>query len=108
MGDMARWREELAWAAGLFEGSGTIVPNGTLPVLRIGLTDRGVLERFHKIVGVGKIYGPYTKGYRDGYKRKPTWVWLCQGQRARDLFDALAPWLSARRLAQAQNIRLIP
>lgn len=62
-------REELAWAAGFFDGEGYI---GFLQVahspLRISIAqiDRQVLDRFRESVGLGKVYGPYT------YKNRPT------------------------------------
>ena len=37
--------------------------------LRVQNTDLQVLERFCEIVGTGKIYGPYTKQFKDGFKR---------------------------------------
>jgi len=55
--------EELAWAAGLFDGEGTIGvrKNGTTEAYRrigasVGMTERFVVERFAKAVGIGKFY----------------------------------------------------
>lgn len=64
-------REELAWAAGLFDGEGSIyirkekakTSDRILKYIQIdiGQTDRQVLDRFQKAVnGLGKVYGPYT------------------------------------------------
>jgi hypothetical protein len=97
---------EMAWAAGLFEGEGTITLCGSVVHLRLNLTDFEVLERFWEIVGTGKIYGPYTSGYRDGYTRKPRWVWVCYGPLAQVTFRSLAPWLSPRRLARGEELGL--
>ena len=65
-------REELAWAAGLFDGEGSVhihpMPKqGTGPTiyLQVGQKDRRVLDRFHAAVKVGAIEGPH----RD--KRRP-------------------------------------
>jgi hypothetical protein len=58
-------REELAWAAGFFDGEGHIGVrrNGpSFPSRRIGLhvgqADRRPLDRFLRAVGVGQIRGP--------------------------------------------------
>lgn len=66
---------ELAWAAGFFDGEGTIwrqapkrsgeaSPRGGRGYLRLSIqqTDRQVLDRFHAAVGgAGKVVGPYTR-----------------------------------------------
>jgi hypothetical protein len=97
---------EVAWDAGLFEGEGTITACGGCLHLRIQLTNLEVLERFHKIVGTGKIYGPYTRGFKDGFNRKPRWAWVCYGPLARVTFGTLSPWLSPRRLARGEELGL--
>jgi hypothetical protein len=97
---------EVAWAAGLFEGEGSITHSKGRPQLRIQMADLEVLERFLEIFGVGTIYGPYTRGHQDGCKRKPTWIWVCDGPMVSVLFRTLAPWLSTRRRARAREIGL--
>ena len=56
-------REELAWAAGFFDGEGWVgrrSPDSGGVQLRIGNTDRALLERFKRAVGdLGSITGPY-------------------------------------------------
>lgn len=55
-------REELAWAAGLFDGEGYVginITQGKYPVLRVELSqkDRRVLDRFQAAMGgLGTIY----------------------------------------------------
>jgi len=61
---MITWREELAWAAGLFDGEGWIGNHrrstGRLQVrLVIPQIDRRVLDRFAAAVRIGKVFGPY-------------------------------------------------
>ena len=55
---------EIGWAAGLYEGEGTFHPNytkdGIYFRMAINMTNRGVLEKFQRIVGCGSITGPYT------------------------------------------------
>lgn len=54
-------RENLAWAAGLFDGEGTIYSNSRLILLAVGQVDREVLDEFHTAVGnIGRVSGPYT------------------------------------------------
>lgn len=65
-----RTREELAWAAGFYDGEGSISISrgGTknqrirTPIPKISITqiDPRVLERFRDAVGLGKILGPYS------------------------------------------------
>lgn len=95
---------EVAWAAGVFEGEGSIglanrgETRSPTPVLRMNMTDRDVLERFYAIVGFGKVYGPYQYGTA---KRKPMFCWQSGGWfYARALFDAFAEHLGERRTAR--------
>jgi hypothetical protein len=61
---------DIAWAAGFFDGEGCISfrPNngGKNPFIRISINqnadNREVLDKFIRIVGVGKVYGPYGRG----------------------------------------------
>jgi hypothetical protein len=62
---------DIAWAAGLFEGEGTIVDSTGSVQLRVKMTDLDVLEKLFDVFGVGGIYGPYESGSRDGRVRKP-------------------------------------
>ena len=97
---------EVAWAAGLFEGEGSITVCGGVARLSLVLTDYQVLERFVEIVGTGKIYGPYVNGYRDGFVRKPRWLWVSEARLAGATFRTLAPWLSPRRIARGEELGL--
>jgi hypothetical protein len=56
--------EEIAWAAGLFEGEGCISyirPWGREPDIQaaLAMTDEDVVRRFDEIVDRGRVYGPY-------------------------------------------------
>jgi hypothetical protein len=55
--------EEIAWAAGLFEGEGCIshMQRGSGLDLQIALamTDEEVVRRFDAVVDRGRVYGPY-------------------------------------------------
>lgn len=71
---------EQAWAAGVFEGEGSIslkTRDKTKSLrLAIGSTDEDVVRRFASAVGVGKVYGPYIRQKSLG--KKPIWFWYSQ------------------------------
>lgn len=92
--------EETAWAAGLFDGEGHIGFVGKHSVvMQLGMTDEDVVRRFHTVVGVGRLSGPYSNGPRG---RKPVWLWAAQHTPdVRELLVALKPWLGERRSARA-------
>ena len=100
-----RWIDpEVAWAAGFFEGEGTITQSGGRLVVRLNNTDSEPVYRFARIVQFGEIYGPYHYEQRDGSKRKPFWVWLAEEYDALEVLELLWPWLSARRHGQAMDL----
>lgn len=87
-----------AWAAGLFEGEGCFTQKSNryaTPSMSMSMTDRDVVERFHRVVGVGSVSGPHTES-KPHYK--PYWLWRLYG---RDAVEALGnrflPWLGDRR-----------
>ena len=96
--------EEIAWAAGIFEGEGCITESNGRLVTRISNTDGSVLERFRDIVDAGTVYGPYDPYERDGFRRKPVFVWLADGDAALDVLALFGRWLSARRLDRAYEL----
>lgn len=92
---------DVAWAAGLFEGEGSFSSTKRTRQIRMGMTDLDVLERFQRIVRVGKVYGPRNK--QEG--RKPMYDWasmkwddICY------VIELFWPFLSPRRRAAAQTI----
>jgi hypothetical protein len=104
----------LAWAAGLFEGEGSIThrsshgdTSGRVPIAcRLALTDEDVIRRFHKVVGVGRLYGPYTHiNARDsGKPRKPHWLWATTNfEHAQVTIALFWGWLGVRRRSQAHD-----
>jgi hypothetical protein len=98
---------DIAWAAGLFEGEGTIVDSTGSVQLRVKMTDLDVLEKLFDVFGVGGIYGPYESGSRDGRVRKPHWIWICPEPFVRKVFAAMMPWLGQRRIARARELVLL-
>lgn len=104
---------DLAWAAGIFEGEGTIVihprKNGKgdeyfAVILAVAMTDEDVVRRFHEVVGVGKFYGPYLRDTKEGNPKKPLFKWTTAAyEPARIVLEALMPFLGVRRKEQARK-----
>jgi hypothetical protein len=92
--------EEIAWAAGLFEGEGCLTRRDGDPVARLNSTDEETPRRFCEIVQVGRVYGPY----RQDKRRKPFWVWVAYGWDAYDAVELLGPWLGERRRERAREL----
>jgi hypothetical protein len=97
--------EELAWAAGFFEGEGSITQSNGRPLLQVRNNDPAPLHRFRRAVQAGKVYGPYTT--RTRMSRKPFWQWAATGCDGLDVLRMLSPWLSERRLGQAFDMLAI-
>ena len=97
-------REDLAWAAGIFEGEGYI---GYSPKSRgiqavVTSTDKDVLEAFHGIVGFGCLQAPVQPP-----KENPHWKikyrWACTSfEETQALVALLWPWLKSRRRSKAK------
>jgi hypothetical protein len=51
--------EQIAWAAGLFEGEGCITLSGERFQLALNNTNEGVVYAFRRILDIGRVYGPY-------------------------------------------------
>lgn len=96
-------REDLAWAAGLFEGEGSITFYSTKNSRRritvvLTSTDEDVIRKFHGIVGLGRVYGPRLK---EGYK--PAWTWTTTTfEEAQAAISLLWIWLQSRRRETAK------
>jgi hypothetical protein len=93
--------EEVAWAAGLFEGEGSWGPLGA----SILMQDREPMERFADIVGIVQAERLQV---RDG---KPAWRWRTRSAIAAGaLFELFEPWMSERRIKQylAHPIEVVP
>lgn len=90
--------EEIAWAAGLFEGEGCIHMrrDGDVQV-SIKMTDRDVIERFANLFPVPKIYVRPA-----GARTKETYEWRTTRARlVEEMIRALRPYLLQRRGATA-------
>lgn len=104
-----RTRENLAWAAGIIEGEGTISGRfGTQSrkrdrglVIKLKMADQDVIERFHQVIGFGQVTGPYRP---DGIGSKPLWVWQTGSfEHVQAAIGLLWSWLHKRRREQARR-----
>lgn len=74
-------REELAWAAGFFDGEGhtrghTKDGRWPAPIMQVSQIDERPLIRFQAaVLGIGTIKGPRIPISVDGYSRKPYWYY---------------------------------
>lgn len=98
-----RQRVALAWAAGFFDAEGCFSSTPRVGVCAsITQTDREVLERFRRAVGIGKIYGPYRTPHTDDYVRKPHYFFRAHGnERVQAILAMLWPWLGTTKRQQA-------
>ncbi len=102
---MLATREDLAWAAGLFEGEGCFSfaaghVNRSLHAA-INMTDRDVVQRFQAVVGIGAIYPrpPMKENW------KPQWTWSVGSfEHVQAIIAMLWPWLCSRRRAKARLV----
>lgn len=86
-------KTEIAWAAGIFEGEGSIVtPNRLL----MGMTDEDVVRRFQKAVGVGSLHLERLEDKKD------RWIWRVSNfEHFQAVVAMFWPWLGERRRARA-------
>ena len=91
----------IEWAAGLFEGEGTIVSNkdGTW-YLQMSMVDEDVIKSFLDVVGIGKFYELKAKTstgktiYRASVHKKAD---------VYSLLERMLPYLGERRAYRALN-----
>jgi hypothetical protein len=106
-------REELAWAAGFFDGEGTVVyslrrtPVGTAQRslgIQVAQIDREPLERLVAVLGVGYVRGPYKTKNPNA---KPYFVFAANGEESIQAIAAMLwPWLgSAKRVQFTEALR---
>lgn len=99
-------REDLAWAAGLFEGEGCFTRSNGVPMCRLGSTDEDVIQKLRTIIGFGAIY-PFTRTnpreggvpWKDGHEWATT-----NFEHTQAFIAAVWPWLGERRKARAHEL----
>lgn len=95
---------ELSWAAGFFDGEGTVLWRGRKRLelaMTISQSDLRPLLRFHRAIGhIGTLRGPYKPKGKDHYKQ--CWVVGTHGHAATQAVIALLwKWLSEPKREQA-------
>ena len=88
----------IEWAAGLFEGEGTICQNkaGT-NFVQLTMTDKDVVEMFGEAIGCGKLYQLAT--LKSG---KESWRWsVHRKQDVRNVLAKMLPHFGNRRAHRA-------
>src|SRR5713226_1805901 len=101
-------REEFAWAAGFFEGEGTIRARDGYPELALGqATHDGAIPnsllKFQRTMGgLGWIMGPIQPS--NPWSKLPQFVWgSARFEHVQCVIAALWPWLSSRRRDEARR-----
>ena len=103
--------ETIAYIAGLFDGEGSIyfarrpekkkkhkgdgyrISNSQRISMEITMTDRGVLQWLHEVLGVGTLVKKPRKGRRvDGTKYLMQWKWRCTFRDAYYVCTLIWPW----------------
>lgn len=97
---------EIIWAAGLFDGEGSIFAStatkANAPRLTIALvmTERDTVERFAQAVGIGYV----TQVHEATEDRKAVYRWTLQGTNdVKAAFAKLEPYLSAQKHNQGRR-----
>ena len=108
-------REQLAWAAGLFDGEGSISycvrtqGKYTYPQIQLCVSQSGnghaesLLARFQKAVcGLGMINGPYVN---KGHGKKPRWHWsTAKFETIQAVVCMLWPWLHTTKRSDVVRV----
>ena len=97
---------EIAWAAGLYEGEGSITFDGSSKRrgmrLSVAMVDREPLDRFCEIVGAGIVRGPYGP-YQPN--TQPQWSYVCSGwNNCKQVVELIWDHLSPRRQEQVSHV----
>lgn len=96
--------QEIAWAAGLFEGEGHIGRHGRSRQLRLSSTDRDVVERFQKAVN-----NRGTIVERRETEHKPIYRWgVSSWIHVKPILEMFLPYLGKRRNKAAKRMLAHP
>jgi hypothetical protein len=78
--------EELAWAAGFFDGEGCVV--FTASTCQV---DYDTIKKFVDIIETGVLRGPFSKP-----NRKPIYRWYCYDSNVDRFIEKLRPYLTLK------------
>src|SRR5436309_3043440 len=102
-------REDLAWAAGFFDGEGCFCysQSGKYGCVSIGQSELEPLARFRQAVGLGKIYGPYVfPKTRNRLSKKPQYVFRVHGHEGVQAIAAML-WFQLSSIKTTQAIYVL-
>lgn len=99
---------EIAWAAGIFEGEGCFciasererAKGKTALRMDMAMTDFDTVERFARVMGVGRLYPREKPG---NLKDMLKWA-VCDRSGYEHAFGLLYPWLSVRRQVRGAEV----
>lgn len=94
-------REDIAWAAGIFEGEGSTGTYTSAGIRAcVDMTDEDVVRKFARIVRLGSVVWHDKK--RVGWK--DSWRWQVHGyEKVQALMAMFWPWLGERRKEQVRT-----
>lgn len=99
-------REDIIWAAGLFEGEGSVcwvkgTPTKYYPRLQLKMTDEDVVSKFASIFNL-----KYSKVNRKSFEPhwKDVWYLDATGTKAYAPLIAMFPWLGLRRQERIKEV----
>jgi len=101
-------KNKIAWAAGLFEGEGSITLlhpsryHKPRPVLELQMTDFDIVRRFKKAVKVGCLCFRKRRLTKSG-KRVAIWSTACKAD-VRKLLKLFLPYFGIRRRKRAKEV----
>lgn len=94
--------EDVAWAAGLFEGEGCFYSiREVYPVAQLNMTDEETVNKFQSVIGLGSvnIMTPPKVTHKVQYR----WT-VCNRKDFRTVFELLSPWLGMRRMTRGNEV----
>ena len=90
------------WVIGIIDGEGSPTVCKGRPRLSCQMCDKDTVERLYSLLPGNRIY--QYQGRTD--RRKPTYIWVHEGNKSLLLMMDLFPYLSERRQQQIQRIIL--
>jgi len=103
-------REQIAWAAGFYEGEGSVTISNSSDgcqrlCLQIWQSSPECLVRFREVFGIGNLGGPYRNNsgwVKHNAPLKPKYCWHISGhQPVQAIIAMMWPWLSEVRRSRA-------
>lgn len=108
---MERMLLDQAWAAGVFEGEGTIYAHksrsrsgrvGVYGAITVEMTNEEVVRRLQEVTGEGVVRRALTRGLG----KKPKWSWRVSDRAGiEEVLDMFGPYLSLQRKEQVARVR---